>query len=75
MPDLTLPVAGTDLLFHRRESGGVWYAWADSTPAGPGVVIEAAGIGPSDIGLVDVCDLTPFLDGHRALLREVSWAG
>lgn len=74
MPDLALPVAGADLIFHRREAGGAWYAWADSTPAGPGVVIEAAGIEPSAIGLVDVCDLTPFLDGHRALLRESSWA-
>ncbi|HEV2638883.1 MAG TPA: hypothetical protein VGX23_27305 [Actinocrinis sp.] len=74
-PDLALPVGGAQLMFHRRESGTAWYAWADSTPAGPGVVIEVAGVEPSEIGLVDVCDLTPYLDGHRALLREASWAG
>jgi hypothetical protein len=73
-PDLTLPVGGQDRVFHCRESGSAWYAWADSLPSGLGVVIEAAGIAPSAVEFSEICDLAPFLDGHRVLLREASWA-
>jgi hypothetical protein len=72
-PDLTLPVAGADRVFHCRESGSAWYAWADALPTGLGVVIEASGIAPDAVELSEIRDLTPFLDGHRTLLREASW--
>lgn len=78
VPDLTLPVAGADQVFHCRESGAAWYAWAESLPSGVGVVIEAAGIAPSAVALREIRagrDLGAFLDGHRALLREATWPG
>jgi hypothetical protein len=78
VPDVTVTVAGADQVFHCRESGAAWYAWADSLPAGVGVVIEAAGIAPSTIALLEIGGpggLTAFLDGHRALLREAARAG
>jgi hypothetical protein len=75
VPDLALPLAGRRVVLHCRQSGAAWYAWTESSAGGLGVVVEAAGIGPSDIRLAVVNDLTPYLDGHRTLLRNASWAG
>jgi len=71
-PDLALPLAGRDIHVRCRRSGSAWYAWADHPADGPGLVVEAAGIEPSDLRLTEVRDLAPFLDGHRTLLRNAS---
>lgn len=74
-PDLALPIAGDSAdhgtVFQCRASGAAWYAWAQAPGTGLGVVVEAAGIVPADVGLAQISDLTPYLDGHRALLRDV----
>lgn len=71
-PDLIFSLAGQEIPFHCRRSGKAWYAWTDHPADGPGIVIEAAEIEPATVLLTEVCDLAPFLDGHRTLLRNAS---
>jgi hypothetical protein len=75
VPDLVFLVAGQEIRFHCRRSGTAWYAWADQPAGGPGLVVEAAGIEPTDVKLIEVHDLDPFLDGHRMLLRNAAGMG
>jgi len=75
IPDLVLSLTGQEVPFRCRRSGTAWYAWADHPGGGPGLVVEAVGIEPADIQLVEIGNLTPFLDGHRLLLRNASGLG
>jgi hypothetical protein len=73
-PDLSLPIADKGAVFRCRASGPAWYAWTQSTSTGLGVVVEAVGVEPSEVLLAHVNDLTPYLDGHRTLMRDVHLA-
>jgi hypothetical protein len=70
--DLRLWCAGKEIVLHRRESRTAWYAWTDHNATGPSIVIEAAEVAPAVLQLAHIDALTPYLDGHRMLLRNAS---
>ncbi|MEV0408112.1 hypothetical protein [Actinoallomurus sp. NPDC050550] len=62
-----LPVDHAPASFTVRGAGATWYGWT-RLPDDTGLVIEAVDIAPRDVRIEQVTDLTPCLDGLRALI-------